>query len=101
MRGAISIVECGSSVAEIARRQQIAATERLGGAPNEHAIHDYFAARGKIFGDKLMFCRDVRQQQILGARQSYAFALAQVRQGYESVVSRIKPQDAALCCSVF
>jgi hypothetical protein len=28
MRGAISIVECGGSVVEIARRQQIAATER-------------------------------------------------------------------------
>jgi hypothetical protein len=100
MRGAISIVECGGSVAEISRRQQIAATERLGGAPNEHAIHDYVATRWKIFGDKLMFRWNVREQQILGARQGYAFAFAQVRQGYESVVSRIEPQDAALCCSV-
>jgi hypothetical protein len=79
MRGAISIVKWGGSVAEIARRQQIAATERLGGAPNEYAIHDYVTARRKIFRDKLMFRWNIRQQDVLAAGKTYAFALAQVR----------------------
>jgi hypothetical protein len=43
-----------------------------------------------------MLCRDVREQRVIAARKIYGFALAQVSQSYESVVSRIEPQDPAL-----
>jgi hypothetical protein len=86
---------------KIAGGQQIAATKRLGSAADEHAIHDDLAAGGKILGDKLVFLLDIRKQHVLVAGKMDGFALAQVRERYESIVSRIKPQNAALCCSVF
>jgi len=43
-----------------------------------------------------MLCRDVREQNVIAACKLYGFALAQVGQSDESVVSRIEPQDAAL-----
>jgi hypothetical protein len=94
-------VKRGGGVAKIAGRKEVAAPERFGGATDEHAVHRDFATRRELLGDKLMLCGNVREQHILAARKLHGFAFTQIRQRYESVVSRIKPQDAALCCSIF
>ena len=83
-------------MAKIASGKKAAALQRFGGAAHKDAIHDDVAPRGEIGSDKLMLCRDVREQNIVAARKVYRFALTQVRQSDESVVSRIEPQDAAL-----
>jgi hypothetical protein len=55
-------------VAEIARRQQIAATKRFGGATDKHSVHDDFAAGWKILGYEFVFRGHVREQDVLVAR---------------------------------
>jgi len=94
--GRVSIVKWGSGVAKIASGKKTAALQRFGGAAHQDAIHDDVAARREIGSDKLMLCRNVREQNIVAARKVYGFALTQVGQSDESVVSRIEPQDAAL-----
>jgi len=94
--GGVSIVKWGSGVAKIASGKKAAALQRFGGAAHKDAIHDDVAPGREIGSDKLVLGRDVREQNIVAAGKVYGFALAQVGQSDESVVSRIEPQDAAL-----
>ena len=98
MRGRLSIVKRSGSVTEIARGQQIAPTEWLRYAPNKHAVHDDLTARGKFLSKKFMFGGDVGEHCVIDAVETYGFALTQIGQRYEGVVSRIEPQNTALCC---
>jgi hypothetical protein len=63
-------VKCGGSVTEIARGQQIAATERFRRATNEHAIHDDFAASGNILRNKFVFGGNIGEQNVIGTRET-------------------------------
>ena len=83
-------------MAKIASGKKAAALQRFRGAAHQDAIHDDVAPRWEIGSDKLMLGRNVREQNVIVSRKVYGFALAQVGQSYESVVSRIEPQDAAL-----
>jgi len=89
-------VKWGSGVAKIASGEKAAALQRFRGAAHQDAIHDDVAPGWEIGSDELMLGRDVREQNVIAAGKIYGFALAQVGQSYESVVSRVKPQDAAL-----
>lgn len=99
MGDSVSIVKRSGGVTEIARGQQIAATQRFRCAANEHAIHDDLAASGKFLSKKFMFGGNVGEHCVIDAVETYGFAFAQIGQRYEGVVSRIEPQNAALCCS--
>jgi hypothetical protein len=83
-------------VPEIARRKQLAAPQRLGSLSHQHAVHNHIAAYWKILCDELMFCGNIGQQQVVVASEIYKFALAQIGQRNENVVSRVELQNAPL-----
>src|SRR5208283_3744146 len=83
-------------VTDIARAQQFASSYRLDCFSHQHAVHYNVRARREILRRKLMLRAHVGTQHIRLAAKRNRLALAQIRQGNQYVVSRIKLQNSVV-----
>src|SRR3954468_8133205 len=90
------VMEPGSLMMNVARREQTTFANRLRRLSNQNAIHDHISARGKVGGRKLVLSRDVRGKNIGLLLQPDLLAVLQVGDGDQSIVAGIKFDDFVL-----
>jgi hypothetical protein len=95
--GGFRFVKSRRRMADVARREQIAASKVLDSFAHQNAVHNDVAAGAHVLREEFMLGLHIGEQGVIIPQVADDFALLQIGERYEGVVSRVDPQNLCVC----